>query len=143
MDKGVIYKMAKSKKLLSIYLLGMILTLVGFICPMFKFFLGQSLNGFNFIDFNHSGPVSIGALLIFIGSIVGIASCLLDLKKLGILRLVSVCATLAGVIIIVIGCLNNAFYKAIGEHLIKNALVGFYLCAAGIVISIIGYLKNK
>ena len=50
---------------------------------------------------------------------------------------------LAGAVILVIGFTTNGrIYKAVGKHLLKNALFGFYMVVAGIVLSIVGAVQK-
>ena len=68
-----------------LYLIGLTVVAIGFCCPMFKGIFGTSANGFKFINFDNSVFVSIGALMIFLGSICGlyclIPNCYKSLKK--------------------------------------------------------------
>lgn len=131
-----------------IYLIGMVLAVVGFCCPMFSGFLG-SANGFNFINFDNSGFVTIGALLIFIGAVLGAVLGLLSLLKVKIpsakmLALIALVIVLVGAVVLVIGfTTNGGIYKAIGKNIIKHATVGFYLVIGGWVVALIGYLLGK
>jgi hypothetical protein len=132
--------MAKKGNLNLIYLIGMALIVIGFCCPMFSGFLG-SANGFKFIDFDNSGFVTIGALLIIAGGVAGLCACFLP--QLSGLKLVFAIAVLAGAIILVLGfTTNGGIYKAIGKNIIKHATVGFYLVVAGIIAAAVGAFKN-
>jgi hypothetical protein len=135
--------MANNKNLLKLYLIGMLATVIGFCCPMFKGLLGSTRNGFSFIDFNSSGFVSIGAILIFFGALAGVIFSLISVKSLGIIKLLAVIATIAGVVVLIVGFTSNGVYKFIGEALLKNALFGFYLVVAGIILAAVGYATNK
>ena len=133
--------MAKKAKLSLVYLIGMVVTVIGFICPMFDFKLAAA-NGFDFIDFGNSGFVSIGALLIFIGAVAGVVACFLPMLKS--YKLLCLIVTIVGGIILVIGfTTNGGIYKAIGNALFKTATYGFYMVIVGWVISLIGYLMKK
>ena len=133
--------MGKKVSILSyLYLIGMALVVIGFCCPMFSGFLG-SANGFKFINFDNSGFVTIGALLIFAGAVAGIVACFV--KQLSGLKLIFALCVLAGAIVLVIGfTTNGGIYKAIGKNIIKHATVGFYLVVVGIVTAVIGALKK-
>ncbi len=133
--------MGKKVSLPLIYLIGMALVVIGFCCPMFSGFLG-SANGFKFINFDNSGFVTIGALLIFAGAIAGLAACFV--KQLSGLKLIFALCVLAGAIVLVIGfTTNGGIYKAIGKNIIKHATIGFYLVVVGIVAGVAGAVMNK
>ena len=95
----------------------MVLAVIGFCCPMFKA-LGFEANGFKFINFDNSGFVTIGALLIIAGAI-------------------------AGVVLVIGFTTNGGIYKSIGKQFIKHATVGFYLVLAGWVVALVGQFSNK
>ena len=125
-----------------LYLIGMAITTIGFCCPMFKGFLG-SANGFKFINFENSGFVTIGALLIFIGAVVGLAYAVLPmlgikLPSSDLVKTVAVIASIAGGIVLVIGFQDNAVYKAIAKGFLKNATYGFYMVVVGWVLALVG-----
>lgn len=123
-----------------LYLIGMALVVIGFCCPMFSGFLG-SANGFKFINFDNSGFVTIGALLIFAGAVAGIAA--FFVPQLKGLKLIFALCVLAGAIVLIIGfTTNGGIYKAIGKNIIKHATVGFYLVVVGIVAGVVGALQK-
>ena len=133
--------MGKKVSIMSyLYLIGMALVVIGFCCPMFSGFLG-SANGFKFINFDNSGFVTIGALLIIAGAIAGVVACFVP--QLSGLKLIFALCVLAGAIVLVIGfTTNGGIYKAIGKNIIKHATVGFYLVVVGIVAAVVGALKK-
>ena len=132
--------MGKKVSLPLIYLIGMALVVIGFCCPMFSGFLG-SANGFKFINFDNSGFVTIGALLIIAGAIAGLVACFVP--QLSGLKLIFALCVLAGAIVLVIGfTTNGGIYKAIGKNILKHATVGFYLVVVGIVVGVVGALKK-
>lgn len=134
--------MGKKSSLPIIYLIGMALVAIGFCCPMFSGKLLGSSNGFKFINFDNSGFVTIGALLIFIGAIVGIVGCFLP--KLSILKLVGLAVSVVGGIILIVGfTTNGGIYKAIGKGFLKHATFGFYMIVAGWVVAIVGFVLKK
>ena len=149
--------MANNKNLLKLYLIGMLATVIGFCCPMFKEFFGLSKpNGFSFIDFHNSGFLYIGAILIFFGALAGVIFSLINIKSLGIFKLLSVCAALVGIILFIIGyvgrlkaeytlggLLSNVVQINYFEEFINSALIGFYLVVAGTVLAAVGYATNK
>ena len=141
--------MAKKSKLPLIYLIGMVLTVVGFCVPMFQGkLLGTRYNGFDFINFDSFGFVTIGALLIFIGAVCGVVLSFLGGKNMNTFRLVALLVSIAGGIVLFIGFttgsgLSGAVYKQIAKHLLKCAFVGFYMVIAGWVVSLIGWVMKK
>ena len=135
--------MGKKSSLPIVYLIGALLAAIGFWCPMIKGLFGSSANGFDFIQNAKEGSfVAIGAILIIAGAVLALLACFIP--QLGKLKLVFAIVMLAGAVILVIGFTTNGrIYKAIGKHLLKNALYGFYMVVAGIVASIIGAVTNK
>lgn len=135
--------MGKKVNLMSyLYCIGMAIVAIGFCCPMIKGLFGSSANGFDFIkNIEDGGFVAIGALLIFVGAVLGIVAQFV--KQLSGLKLIFLIVSIAGGVILVIGFLTNGgIYKAIGKHLLKNAVVGFYLVIVGWVVALIGALKK-
>ena len=132
--------MAKKGFNLSIYLIGMAITLVGFCLPMFSGALGSSGNGFSFINFDRSGFVTIGALLIAVGAIAGVAVALLGM---GQFEWIALAVSVVGGIVLVVGFNDNGIYKAIGKNMIKHATVGFWMVVAGWVVAAAGKILKK
>ena len=134
--------MGKKSSLPLIYLIGVLLVAIGFCCPMIKGLFGSSANGFDFIkNAKEGGFVAIGSILIIAGAILGIVACFVP--QLKGLRLIFALVILAGAIILIIGFTTNGrIYKAIGKHLLKNALFGFYMVVAGMVLSIVGAIQK-
>ncbi|MBO5100233.1 MAG: hypothetical protein J6B63_02885 [Treponema sp.] len=120
-----------------LYLLGMLITTIGFCCPMFKSSLGSflsSLNGFRLMP-------SIGALLIFIGAVVGLAYSVLPMLEIKLpsstlVKKVAVIASIIGGIILIL---------KIGFHPIGiRATYGFYVVVIGWIVSLVGiFSKSK
>ena len=133
--------MAKKGFNLSIYLIGMAVTVIGFCLPMFKVFGSNGKNGFGFINFNNSGFVTIGALLIIIGAVAGIVVSLLG--KGDQLEWIALAVSVVGGIILVIGFNDNGIYKAIGKALVKNSTIGFWMVVAGWVVAAVGKVLKK
>ena len=134
--------MAKKGLNLSIYLVGMAVTLIGFCMPMFSGALGSSGNGFSFINFDRSGFVTIGALLIAIGAIAGVVFALLGMGDQ--LEWLALCLSIAGGIVLVVGfTTNGGIYKAIGKNMIKHATIGFWMIVVGWVVAAIGKILKK
>ena len=132
--------MAKKGLNLSIYLVGMAVTLIGFCMPMFSGALGSSGNGFSFINFDRSGFVTIGALLIAIGAIAGVAVALLGMGQFEWLALA---VSVVGGIVLVVGFNDNGVYKMIAKNLIKHTTVGFWMVVAGWLVAAAGKILKK
>lgn len=130
----------KNNLMSSLYLIGMVLIVVGFFLPMFKA-LGQTPNGFKFINLNKSTFVTIGALMIFAGAMAGLVLNFLKANNSSKLQLIALVVSIVGGIVLVIGFNDNAVYKAIGKGLVKHATVGFYCIIVGWVAAIVGYFK--
>lgn len=124
-----------------LYLIGMALVAIGFCCPMIKGLFGSSANGFKFINFDRSGFVTIGAILIFAGAVAGVIASFLP--KLSALRIVFLICSIAGGIILVAGFMTNGgFYRTVGKHLLKHAVWGFYLVCAGWIVALCSTIKR-
>ena len=134
--------MGKKSSLPIIYLLGMALVTIGFFCPMFKGLFGSSANGFDFIkNAKEGGFVAIGSILIIAGAIAGLVACFVP--QLKGLKLIFALVALAGAIVLIIGfTTSGGIYKAIGKHLLKKAMVGFYFVVVGIVAAVCGALQK-
>lgn len=134
----------KGSKLSLIYLIGMALIAVGFCCPMFKGkLLGGTTNGFDYINFQEFGFVTLGALLILIGAVLGLVFCLVKMKNANTLKLVAIVLSIVGGIVLIIGFNDNAIYKAIAKGFLKHAYIGFYMILAGWVLGIVGWVTKK
>lgn len=132
--------MGKKNVTSSLYLIGMALVVIGFILPMFKI-LGQTPNGFKFVNLKNSSFCTIGSLLIFIGGVAGVILNFANSKNKTI-KLVALALSIVGAVILVIGFNDNVVYKQIGKHLIKHAYIGFYCVIVGWVAAIAGYFKS-
>lgn len=125
-----------------LFVIGTALTVIGFCCPMFKGLFGSSANGFQFINFDNSGFVTIGALLIFAGAVAALAAEFVP--QISGLKFLFLIASIVGGVILVIGfTTNGGIYKAIGKGFIKHATVGFYLVIVGWVVALAGHFTNK
>lgn len=137
----------KSNKLSLLYLIGMALVVVGFICPMFQisfFGLGSaSSNGFDFINFDNFGFTTIGAILIFAGAVLGLVFCFVGGKNSGMLKLVGLIATIAGGVVLILGYSDNMFSKGIGKFFIDIATYGFYMIIVGWIVALVGWVTKK
>ena len=134
--------MAKKGSLPLIYLIGMALVVIGFICPMFDLFIG-TLNGFDFINFKEFGITTIGALLIIAGAVLGLVFCFVGGKNSGMLKLVGLLVSIAGGVVLIIGYSDNMFSKGIGKFLVDIATYGFYMILAGWIVGVVGYVMKK
>lgn len=137
----------KGNKLSLLYLIGMALVVVGFICPMFQisfFGLGSaSSNGFDFINFDNFGFTTIGAMLIFAGAVLGLVFCFVGGKNSGMLKLVGLIATIAGGVVLILGYSDNMFSKGIGKFFIDIATYGFYMIIIGWIVALVGWVTKK
>ena len=137
----------KGNKLSLLYLIGMALVVVGFICPMFQisfFGLGSaSSNGFDFINFDNFGFTTIGAILIFAGAVLGLVFCFVGGKNGGMLKLVGLIATIAGGVVLILGYSDNMFSKGIGKFFIDIATYGFYMIIVGWIVALVGWVTKK
>ncbi|MBO5483068.1 MAG: hypothetical protein J5978_07090 [Spirochaetaceae bacterium] len=134
--------MAKKGSLPLIYLIGMALVVIGFICPMFDLFIG-TLNGFDFINFKEFGITTIGALLIIAGAVLGLVFCFVGGKNSGMLKLVGLLVSIAGGVVLIIGYSDNMFSRGIGKFFIDVATYGFYMILAGWIVGVVGYVMKK
>lgn len=128
------------------YAVGMALVVIGFCCPMFSGVLGASSNGFKFINFKNSSFVTIGALLIFVGAVAGIAFNFVSIKGMdsNTLKFIALIASIAGGAILVIGfSTSGGVYKVLGKGLLKHATAGFYLVIVGWIVALLGKFTSK
>mgnify|MGYP003485452896 CR=1 FL=1 len=139
--------MAKKGSLPLIYLIGMALVVVGFICPMFQisfFGLGSaSSNGFDFINFDNFGFTTIGAIMIFVGAVLGLVFCFVGGKNADLLKLVFLIVSIVGGILLIIRYNDNWLTKAIGKGFWKHAYYGTYMILAGWVVGLVGWVTKK
>jgi hypothetical protein len=127
--------------LAKLYLIGMALVAVGFICPIFANKLG-SLNGFKFVTKN-SSSISAAVILIFIGAVAGIVLEFISVKNSKLLKLVALVVSILGGVILFAKVNDNAISKFVGNQFLKNASIGFYLIIVGWICSVIGWIKAK
>lgn len=131
-----------------LYLIGMALAVIGFCCPMFKGIFGSSANGFKFINFEKGGFATIGAVLIFAGAVLGLVYAVLPminvkLPSVDLVKWIAVIALVVGVVVLIVGFTQSKFYSAVAKQLLKHAMYGFYMLAAGIVLAILGKVMAK
>lgn len=135
--------MAKKSSVMSyLYLIGLALVVVGFLCPMFK---GGPIepNGFDFLNFEDFGFVTIGGLFIFIGAIAGVVLNFVKIKNAKMLKLVSLIVSIAGGVILVIGFNDNVVYKFLAKGLLNHAYIGFYVVIVGWIVALLGHFSSK
>lgn len=134
----------KGSKWSLFYFIGMALVAVGFCCPMFKGkLLGGTSNGFDYINFQNFDFVSLGAILILVGAILGLVFCSVKIKNLNFLKLLAVVLSIVGGIVLIIGFNDNAVYKAVAKGFLKHAYIGFYMILAGWILGIVGWVTKK
>lgn len=135
----------KSAKFPIIYLIGTVLIIAGFICPMFKGkgLLGITKTGFDFLNFDNFGTITIAGLLIFCGAVLGALVALLKGKGAKFLKFIFILASIAGGVMLFIYFNNSWIGQVFGKGLFKNAYIGFWMICAGWVVGLIGALTNK
>lgn len=139
--------MSKKSSLPLIYLIGMALVVIGFICPIFQKGMGPfgtaSWNGFDFINFKNDkiSFVTVGAFLIIAGAIAGLVFALL--KNVKMLKAVALIASVVGLVVLYLGCNDSKVYSIIAKQFIKIATYGFYMIIAGWVVAAAGLITDK
>lgn len=134
----------KSSSVNYLYLIGMALAVVGFFLPMFKGLFGSTANGFSFIkNIDDGGFAAIGALIMFIGAVAGLVWAVLPLIGIklpaaDLVKTLAVLALVVGIIVLIVGFTQSKLYSTIAKHLLKNAMYGFYVLCAGIVLAVVG-----
>lgn len=124
-----------------LYLAGMAICAIGFLCPMFKV-LGQTANGFSLISKDFS-IINAGILLIFIGAAAGAVLCFVKIKNIKLFKLIALAASILGGIILAAQMNNSALTRFIGKEFLRHAAFGFYMVIAGWIIAIAGFIKTK
>lgn len=134
--------MSKKTSLSLVYLIGMALVVIGFICPIFKGTF-SSWNGFDFINFKNDkiNFVTLGAFLIIAGAVAGIVFSLIKNEKT--LKAIALIASVVGLVVLYLGCSDSKIYSIIAKQFIKIATYGFYLIIAGWVVAAAGLLTDK
>ena len=127
--------MAKKNINLSIYLIGMAVTLIGFCLPI----LAIGGNGFNYIGKN--GFVTTGALLIVIGAIAGVVIALLGMGDQ--LEWIALAVSVVGGIVLFLGFNDNGISRFVGKLALKNTRAGFWTIIVGWVVAAIGKVLKK
>lgn len=139
--------MSKKSSLSLVYLIGMALVVIGFVCPIFQKSLGPlgtaSWTGLDFINFKNDDIsfVTVGAFLIIAGAVAGIVFALL--KNVKMLKAIALIASVVGLVVLYIGCNDSKIYSAIAKHFIKIATYGFYMIIAGWVVAAAGLITDK
>ncbi|MCQ2592951.1 MAG: hypothetical protein MJ188_09230 [Treponema sp.] len=138
-------------KISFIYLIGMLLVAIGFVMPMFcpknpingKFLTDLSVNGFDFLDFNQMGTITIAGLLIFCGACAGVVMSFLGFKGADIIKVILLFVSIAGGVLLVIKFNDNWLTKKIGTGFFKHAYIGTYMILAGWVVGLLGAIIKK
>lgn len=148
----------KGSSISYLYLLGMLLVVIGFFCPITqgKVFGGTS-NGFAFIK-DDSSVRTVSCLLIFIGACVGLLIEVLNVLRVkvpckSLLKLIALGVTIAGGVVLLITFTGNGsgsdFQRSMNKLAGKmtksffDPAVGFYLIIAGWVAGLLGYITKK
>lgn len=132
--------MAKKGSLSLIYVIGMALVVIGFICPVFG--SGRfATNGFNYIDFSNMNWATWGALLVLVGAVAGLILAFVGNNDL--YKLIALIVTILGGIILFANFNKNGLTQFVGKQFLKHAAVGFYLIIAGWVVALIGYFTKR
>ncbi|MCI1208976.1 MAG: hypothetical protein LKF96_05970 [Treponema sp.] len=131
--------MAKKKSTDYLYLLGMLVTAIGFLLPIFKLSaFGSNLvtiNGFDIVGKGNSA-VKIAVLLIFIGAVAGVLlSAALRNKAYNLVALI---VSIAGGLYVFAN--SNDFGIKLAQKFLS---VGFYLIIIGWIVAIIGWLFSS
>lgn len=137
--------MGKKSSLPLIYLIGVALVAIGFCVPMFKGnVLGVKTNGFDYMNFKNFGWMTIAALLIFCGAVLGVLFSFISVgKSTGLLRLVCIIVSIVGGVILFIKFNDNFLTKTIGKGFLKHAFIGFYMILVGWILGLVGAITNK
>jgi hypothetical protein len=119
-----------------LYIIGMAVTVVGFILPIFSAFGGKiTLNGFDLVGKGDSA-MKIAVLLVFIGAAAGIVFQLVRTSSL--YRLIALVVTIAGGLY----CFFNT--NDIGIKLAGKFLgIGFYLIIIGWCVGAAGFFLSR
>lgn len=133
--------MGKKSSLPLIYLIGVLLVAIGFCLPMFKGII--KTNGFDYMNFKNFGWMTIAALLIFCGAVLGVIFCFVGGKNASLLKLVCIIVSIVGGVILIIKFNDNWLTKQIGKGFIKHAYIGFYMILAGWILGLVGAITNK
>lgn len=136
--------MAKKSSLLSyLYVIGMALVAIGFVCPVFSGKLSGNWNGFDFINFKNDeiSFVTLGAFLIIAGAAAGIVFQFVMNKKL--FKLIALVVSIVGLAVLYYGCMDSKIYSMIAKQFIKIATYGFYMIIAGWVVAAAGLVIEK
>ncbi len=139
--------MSKKGSVLSLYLIGMVLVIVGCFLPLTasKLFGGGS-TAFDAIK-DGSGILRVGAILAFAGAAAGILFSLVSVRGLP-MRIISLLVSIAGGVYVWFNYMNAS---GLTKGLMKGALkvtgskpgLGLIIIAAGWLIALVGYFQNK
>ena len=117
-----------------LYVIGMALTVIGFIIPIFK--VGPfKMNGFDLVGKGDS-VMKIAALLVFLGAAAGVVFQFAMNKSL--YKLIALIVTVAGGLY----CFFNT--SDLGVKIAGNFLsTGFYLIVIGWCVALVGWILNR
>ena len=156
----------KSAKINLIYLIGMVVAAVGFCVPMFH--LGKNvftneltvrgpltdkiMNGFYFINFEEfiknldKGKimwVTLAAILLLCGIVIGIVFALVKIKPSSTLRLVALIIMAVAVTIVLWRANRNDFATFVGKGFWKHAYIGTYMIIGGWACGLAGWFIGR
>ena len=136
--------MAKNVLLLKkLFLLGMALTVVGFILPVFSSKL-KTMTGLDFINFKKlTNPTYLGAFLVIAGAAAGVVFEFVRTKNPKLIRLICLVLSITGGIIFAFSFGDNPVTKFIGKNLFKHSAAGLYMIIAGWVIAVAGLPSSE
>lgn len=131
-----------------LFLIGMIVTAVGFFLPLTSHF-GGNANGnsaFSIITGSGKGLVKVGSIITLAGAVAGIILSFVNLgKSQKIAKLVSLIVSVAGGLYIFFNM------SSLGKDIVKFAAkisgssfcAGFYIIIAGWIIALIGWITSR
>lgn len=140
--------MGKKTSILSyLYLIGMALVVIGCFLPLSTHF-GGNANGssaFNIILKDGKAVVKIGAILAFVGAVAGVVFCFLKVKKVGLLKLVSLIVSVAGGVYIFFNTNDFAksMMKGVGKITKSAPGIGLILIIVGWIAALVGWILNR
>lgn len=129
-----------------LYLIGMVVAVIGFCCPMFK--AGPlEMSGLKFINFDNFGFSTIGALLLLCGAAVGVVWSLLPLIGIklpaaDLIKWIAIIACIAGAIVLFLGFNDSWIGKKIGKGILKHSTYGFWMYVVGVLAALFGKFQK-
>ena len=145
--KGVIFMGKKNSVLSYLYLIGMALVVIGCFLPLSTHF-GGNANGnsaFSYITSDGKGIVKIGSILALLGAVAGVVFCFLKVKKVGLIKLVSLIVSIAGGVYVFFNTSDFAksMMKGVGKITKSAPGIGLILIIAGWVVALVGWILNR